>query len=80
MYIWPEINPGGLLDAYRDALPRDWRHIASIPEAVRNRIHHVASAKQTAPRTAALLNGMAQRTEDAVARVDRKIPANNAEW
>ena len=38
MYIWPEINPGGLLDAYRDVLPSDWRYVASIPEAVENRI------------------------------------------
>lgn len=80
MYIWPEINPGGLLDAYRDVLPSDWRYIVSIPEAVQNRIHHIASAKQTAPQTAALLVRLAQRTEDAVARADRKIPANNAEW
>ena len=23
MYIWPEINPGGLTDAYREVLPSD---------------------------------------------------------
>jgi hypothetical protein len=80
MYIWPEINPGGLLDAYRDVLPSDWRYIASIPEAVENRIRGVASAKQTAPQTAALLNGLAQQTEDAVSRAAKKTPANNAEW
>jgi hypothetical protein len=80
MYIWPEINPGGLVDAYRDVLPSDWRYIASIPEAVENRIRGVASAKQTAPQTAALLNGLAQKTDDAVSRAAKKIPANNAEW
>src|SRR4030095_11974898 len=36
MYIWPEINPGGLIDAYKDVRPSDWRYIASIPETVRN--------------------------------------------
>lgn len=80
MYIWPEINPGGLVDAYRDALPSDWRYVASIPEAVQNRIRHIASAKQTAPETASLLNGLAQRTEEALARADNMIPADNAEW
>ncbi len=80
MYIWPEINPGGLLDAYRDVLPSDWRYIASIAEAVENRIRDRASAKQTPRQTAALLDGLARRTEEAVARADRKIPAKHAEW
>jgi hypothetical protein len=80
MYLWPEINPGGLLDDYRDVLPSDWRYIASIPEAVENRIRHVASAKQTPSQTAALLNELANRTEIAVARADRTISAANAEW
>ncbi len=80
MYIWPEINPGGLIDAYRDVLPSDWRYIASIDEGVQNRIHHVASAKQTAPETAAILNGLAARTERAIARAGKKISAKNAEW
>ncbi|MDQ2948674.1 MAG: hypothetical protein M3Y27_22505, partial [Acidobacteriota bacterium] len=80
MYIWPEINPGGLVDAYRDVLPSDWRYIASIPEAVRNRTRHEASAKQTAPMTAAILNGLAQRVEQATARADAVIPTENAEW
>ena len=52
MYIWPEINPGGLIDSYREILPSDWRYVASIPEAVRNRVEGIASAKQTAPETA----------------------------
>jgi hypothetical protein len=80
MYIWPEINPGGLIDAYRDVLPSDWRYIASIPEAVENRIRHVVSAKQIAPQTAALLNGLAQKTEDAMSHAAKKIPASNVEW
>jgi hypothetical protein len=65
---------------YRDVLPSDWRYIASIPEAVQNRVHHVASAKQTARETAALLNGLAERTEKAVARAGAKILSRNAEW
>jgi hypothetical protein len=80
MYIWPEINPGGLLESYRDTPPSDWRFIASIPEAVQNRIRHVASAKQTPQETAMLLNSMAQRTEEAIARADEKILPGNAEW
>ena len=80
MYIWPEINPGGLIDAYRDVLPSDWRTIASIPEAVDFRIRHEASAKQTPAQTAALLNGLAQRTEEAAGKAGKKIPAGNAEW
>ncbi len=80
MYIWPEINPGGLVDSYRDTLPSDWRTIASIPEAVQNRIRHVASAKQTARETATLLNTLAQHTEEAITRADKSIPSGNAEW
>ena len=80
MYVWPEINPGGLLGLYRDALPSDWRYVASIPEAVENRIRHIASARQTPRDTARILNGLAQRTEEAVARADAKIPPANPEW
>ena len=63
MYLWPEINPGGLIDAYKETLPSDWRYVASIPESVRNRIDGVASAKQTSFDTAARLNDIAERTE-----------------
>jgi hypothetical protein len=80
MYIWPEINPGGLTDAYREVLPSDWRYVASIPEAVRNRLEGIPSAKQTAPETAARFDQMARRTEEAVARAGKKIGARNHEW
>lgn len=80
MYIWPEINPGGLLDAYRDVLPSDWRYVSTIPEAVQNRISQTASAKQTPQQTAALLIALARRTEEAVARAEKKIPSGNVEW
>lgn len=80
MYVWPEINPGGLIDAYRDVIPSDWRCIASVSEAVDNRVRRVASAKQTPRDTAARLNGLARRAENAVARADRKLAADHAEW
>jgi hypothetical protein len=79
MYLWPEINPGGLIDAYKETLPSDWRYVASIPEAVRNRIDGVASAKQTSFETAARLNDFAERTERAVERARSKLE-QNAEW
>jgi hypothetical protein len=79
MYIWPEINPGGLLDTYKETLPSDWAYVASIQEAVRNRIEGVASAKQTSFETAARLNEMADQTERAVKRASQKL-AQNAEW
>jgi hypothetical protein len=80
MYIWPEVNPGGLLDAYRDVLPSDRRYVATIREAVENRISQSASAKQTPQQTAEFLRALAQRTEQAIARANRKIPAGNTEW
>jgi hypothetical protein len=80
MYIWPEINPGGLLDAYIDVRPSDWRMIAAIPEAVRNRLDGVASAKQTPVETTQLLSAAAAATEQAVARAAAKMPLTNIEW
>ncbi len=80
MYIWPEINPGGLIEAYREALPSDWRFVATIPEAVRNRVRGQASAKQTPLQTAERLHGLALATENALASALRKLPANHREW
>jgi hypothetical protein len=79
MYLWPEINPGGLLDAYKQTLPSDWRYVSSIPEAVRNRLDGVASAKQTSFETAARLNDFAARTEKAVEKARASLD-ENAEW
>lgn len=76
----PEFNPGGLIDDYIDVLPSDWRYIASIPEAVQNRIHRVASAKQTPRQTSELLDLIASKTEQAVARAGAKIGTGNKEW
>jgi hypothetical protein len=80
MYIWPEINPGGLTDAYREVQPGDWRYVASIPEAVDNRLTGKASAKQTPDETARRLDEMARRTEEAVTRARKRIGADNREW
>ena len=79
MYIWPEVNPGGLIDAYREVRPSDFRLIATIPEAVRNRIDGVGSAKQTPVETATKLHEAALETERAIERARPKLAAN-AEW
>ena len=80
MFLWPEINPGGLIDAYKDAPPGDRRYVASISEAVRSRIEGIASAKQTPTDTAKRLTDLAARTEQAVALARRKLPLANKEW
>jgi len=80
MYIWPEINPGGLVDAYRKVLPSDWRYVASIPEAVENRLRGNASAKQTALTTSAEFNKIADTIEAALDRAGKQIKPNHREW
>jgi hypothetical protein len=80
MYIWPEINPGGLIDAYRDVLPSDWRFVASVREAVRDRLEGRRSAKQKPAETAARLNEFAARTEQAAARAGARLAADHREW
>lgn len=82
MYIWPEINPGGLIESYREVRPSDWSHVAWIPEAVRNRIKGVASAKQTPRETSARLDSFADGIDRAVAQVRRRLGNNhsNKEW
>ena len=52
MYIWPEINPGGLIDSYAQVRPSDFRFIASIPgsraePACRHRIRQADSARDS---------------------------------
>src|SRR5260370_34226473 len=74
------MTPGGRTDAYREVLQSDWRDVASIPEAVRNRLESIPSAKQTPPETAARFDEMARRTEEAVARANKKMTAENREW
>ncbi|MGA2328335.1 MAG: hypothetical protein ABSH05_18820 [Bryobacteraceae bacterium] len=79
-FVWPEVDPGGLLDAYRDAPSGDGRYIAGIPEAVRNRLRGVASAKQTPAETADFLRERAAKVEAALTRIQARIPDNNREW
>ena len=80
MYIWPEINPGGLIDSYKEVLPSDWRYIASIPEAVQNLRSGTPSAKQTALDTAAFFDDVAGRIDAAVKRASATLGAGNREW
>jgi hypothetical protein len=80
MYIWPEINPGGLTDSYREVSPSDWRYVAGIPEAVSNRLNGVATAKQSPDETAKRFDTMARLTEEALARAAKQIKGDNREW
>ncbi|WP_321470902.1 hypothetical protein [uncultured Paludibaculum sp.] len=80
MYIWPEINPGGLIDSYADVRPSDWRYVASFEENVRNRVEGRASAKQTAAQTAEHFDTYALATEQAVARAEAALGEKNKEW
>jgi hypothetical protein len=80
MYVWPEINPGGLIEVYKDVLPSDWRLVASIPEAVRNRLGRAASAKQTPQETAERFERFAAAVEQALARADARLGQSHREW
>lgn len=80
MYMWPEINPGGLIDYYAAARPSDRRLVASFREAVDDRLADKASAKQTPEQTAARLREIAAQIDEAVAQADRQLPADHREW
>jgi len=80
MYVWPEINPGGLIDVYKDVLPGDWRFVASPTESVRNRLRGVISAKQTPRQTAARLEALAAGIERAVAQARSRLGEAHREW
>ena len=79
MYIWPEINPGGLVDSYRTVLPSDWRYVASIPEAVHNRLLNYSSAKQTPPQTAERFEALGTDVDKALDGARKRIKAS-PEW
>ena len=79
MYIWPEINPGGLVDSYRSVLPSDWRYVASIPEAVTDRLTHHGSAKQTAPETAERFESMGTLIDKALDHARQQVETS-PEW
>jgi len=80
MYLWPEINPGGLTDSYREVSNSDWRYVATFNEAVSNRLNGTLSAKQTPEDTARRFDEMARLTEEAVARAKKQVKADNREW
>ena len=80
MYLWPEINPGGLIDAYKDVRPSDWRLIASPEEAARSRLQGVASAKQTPEQTAGRLRALAARTEQGLSQARARLAPDHKEW
>jgi hypothetical protein len=80
MGLWPEINPGGLIDAYKDVLPSDWRFVAGPAETAANRVAARASAKQTPAMTAARLDRWAEATERAIERANGKLAPDDREW
>ena len=80
MYLWPEINPGGLIDAYKDVRPSDRTFVASIREAAGDRLEGRSSARQKPERTAARLDHWAEATERAVAAAATKMTPGNREW
>jgi hypothetical protein len=80
MYIWPEINPGGLIDSYADVRPSDWSFVASFEENARNRLEGRGSAKQTAVQTADRFHAYALATEQAVARAQAVLGDAHKEW
>lgn len=80
MYIWPEINPGGLIDAYRQVLPSDGRFIAGPVESVHNRMTGAGSAKQDPLHTATLLLQLADSLDDAMIRANKSLGTESREW
>jgi len=80
MYIWPEINPGGLIDAYKDVRSSDWRFVASPAEAARDRARGVATARQTPEQTAQRLRELATAAEKALAAARAKVSPGHQEW
>ncbi|MCW5981841.1 MAG: hypothetical protein KIT09_27395 [Bryobacteraceae bacterium] len=75
MYVWPEINPGGLIDVYRQVLPSDWRFVAPIGDRPA-----AGSAKQSPAQTAERLRRLAVQTEEAVARARAALGPSHREW
>lgn len=80
MYIWPEINPGGLIEGYRELPTSDRRFVAGAVEAVRNRIHGTGSAKQGPEETASILLALATSSENATASATGTLGTAHKEW
>ncbi len=79
MYIWPEINPGGVAEAYKEVLPSDWRYIESMKEGVEHRLNGLVSSKQTPLETAQLLDRLALRITTSLANALGKVEQSR-EW
>ena len=73
-------NLGWPLDFWEEARPGDWRTMASVAEAVKNRLRGAASAKQTPLETAELLLERAGKIEAALEAARGKIPESHREW
>jgi hypothetical protein len=80
MYIWPEVNPGGLIDSYLEVRPSDWRMVAGFAENAQNRMHGVASAKQRPLETSEHFHEFALRAEQATARAQAALGDGHVEW
>ncbi len=80
MYIWPEINPGGLIDSYMEVPPSDRRFVASFSEEVRALLDDTASAKQTAGERAGAFEEMADRIDAAITAASSTIAGRSTEW
>lgn len=80
MYMWPEINPGGLIDYYAAAPPSDRRLVASIEEAVRARVDAVATAKQSPAETSGKFENMAASIRASLEAADAAIGEERQEW
>jgi len=73
-------NLGWPLDWWEEARPGDWRTMASVAEAVKNRLRGAASAKQTPLETAEFLLERAAKIEAALEAARGKIPESHREW
>lgn len=80
MYVWPEVNPGGVLDSYKEVRPSDWRMVASFDENTANRLAGRASAKQRPLESAERFSEWSLGTEQAVAEAQAKLGDAHAEW
>ena len=80
MYMWPEINPGGLIDYYVASPPGERRFVAGIAEAVTDELSGRASAKQTPADTARKLDRLAGAIEAALAAAREHLTPGHAEW
>jgi hypothetical protein len=65
MYPWPRADSGVRRENDTDEQPDDWGFVASLPEALHDRLDRVASAKQTPPEIADLLIAAAISLEKA---------------